>query len=144
MSQYSWCVSPAADSRGVSQALAPPRFLLAGCTGWPRAAAIADATGIPMSAHLYREVSGHLLRVTSSRHWLERQGRTGPTRLLAHPFEVRSGELHLPDVPGNGLEWDDGAVAGRTLTTGVADDAALRGFHGGRSRTSRAILQTIV
>ena len=24
---------------------------------------------------------------------------------------VRSGALHLPDVPGNGLEWDEDAVA---------------------------------
>ena len=31
--------------------------------------------------------------------------------VLARPFEVRSGELHLPDVPGNGLEWDEDAVA---------------------------------
>jgi L-alanine-DL-glutamate epimerase-like enolase superfamily enzyme len=31
--------------------------------------------------------------------------------VLARPFEVSSGELHLPDVPGNGLAWDEGAVA---------------------------------
>jgi L-alanine-DL-glutamate epimerase-like enolase superfamily enzyme len=31
--------------------------------------------------------------------------------VLAHPFEVRSGQLHLPDVSGNGLEWDEDAVA---------------------------------
>jgi L-alanine-DL-glutamate epimerase-like enolase superfamily enzyme len=31
--------------------------------------------------------------------------------VLARPFEVRSGELHLPDVPGNGLAWDEDAVA---------------------------------
>jgi L-alanine-DL-glutamate epimerase-like enolase superfamily enzyme len=24
---------------------------------------------------------------------------------------VRAGELYLPDVPGNGLEWDESAVA---------------------------------
>jgi L-alanine-DL-glutamate epimerase-like enolase superfamily enzyme len=37
---------------------------LGGVTGWLRAAAIADVTGLPMSSHLYPEVSGHLLRVT--------------------------------------------------------------------------------
>ena len=31
--------------------------------------------------------------------------------VLARPFEVSSGRLHLPDVPGNGLDWDEGAVA---------------------------------
>jgi L-alanine-DL-glutamate epimerase-like enolase superfamily enzyme len=31
--------------------------------------------------------------------------------VLSHPFEVRDGHLHLRDVPGNGLEWDEDAVA---------------------------------
>jgi len=31
--------------------------------------------------------------------------------VLARPFEVSAGQLHLPDVPGNGLEWDEAAVA---------------------------------
>jgi L-alanine-DL-glutamate epimerase-like enolase superfamily enzyme len=31
--------------------------------------------------------------------------------VLARPFVVRDGHLHLPGVPGNGLEWDEGAVA---------------------------------
>jgi L-alanine-DL-glutamate epimerase-like enolase superfamily enzyme len=31
--------------------------------------------------------------------------------VLARPFEVRAGQLHLPEVPGNGLAWDEGAVA---------------------------------
>jgi mandelate racemase len=61
-----------------------------------------------MSSHLYPEVSGHLLRVTPTRQWLEWQDWAHP--VLAHPFQVRSGELHLPDVPGNGVEWDEHAV----------------------------------
>jgi L-alanine-DL-glutamate epimerase-like enolase superfamily enzyme len=31
--------------------------------------------------------------------------------VLARPFEVRDCHLHLPAVPGNGLEWDEAAVA---------------------------------
>jgi L-alanine-DL-glutamate epimerase-like enolase superfamily enzyme len=31
--------------------------------------------------------------------------------VLARPFDVRAGELCLPEVPGNGLEWDENAVA---------------------------------
>jgi mandelate racemase len=87
----------------------PDLMRIGGVTGWQRAAAIADAAGVPMSSHLYPEVSGHLLRVTPTRHWLEWQDWAHP--VLARPFEVRSGELHLPDVPGNGLEWDEDAVA---------------------------------
>ena len=86
----------------------PDLMRIGGVTGWLRAAAIADVAGIRMSSHLYPEVSGHLLRVTPTRHWLEWQDWAHP--VLAHPFEVRSGELHLPDVPGNGLEWDEDAV----------------------------------
>lgn len=87
----------------------PDLMRIGGVTGWLKAAAVADATGMPMSSHLYPEVSGHLLRVTPTRHWLEWQDWAHP--VLARPFEVRSGLLHLPDVPGNGLEWDEKAVA---------------------------------
>jgi mandelate racemase len=86
----------------------PDLMRIGGVTGWLRAAAIADVTGLPMSSHLYPEVSGHLLRVTPTGHWLEWQDWAHP--VLARPFEVRAGQLHLPDVPGNGLEWDEGAV----------------------------------
>jgi L-alanine-DL-glutamate epimerase-like enolase superfamily enzyme len=27
------------------------------------------------------------------------------------PYEVKDGNLHIPDVPGVGLEWDEKAVA---------------------------------
>jgi len=87
----------------------PDLMRIGGVTGWLRAAAIADVTGLPMSSHLYPEVSGHLLRVTPTGQWLEWQDWAHP--VLARPFEVRAGRLHLPDVPGNGLEWDEAAVA---------------------------------
>src|SRR5260370_39100602 len=81
---------------------------IGGVTGWVRAAAIADVTGLAMSSLLYPEVSGHLVRVTPTGQWLEWQDWAHP--VLARPFEVSSGELRLPDVPGNGLEWDESAV----------------------------------
>jgi len=86
----------------------PDLMRIGGVTGFLQAAAIADVAGIPMSSHLYPEISGHLLRVTPTRHWLEWQDWAHP--VLARPFEVRAGMLHLPDVPGNGLEWDNDAV----------------------------------
>jgi mandelate racemase len=87
----------------------PDLMRIGGVTGWLQAAAVADVTGIPMSSHLYPEVSGHLLRVTPTRSWLEWQDWAHP--VLARPFEVSGGQLHLPDVPGNGLDWDDAAVS---------------------------------
>ena len=87
----------------------PDLMRIGGVTGWLQAAAVADVAGLPMSSHLYPEVSGHLMRVTPTRHWLEWQDWANP--VLARPFEVRDGTLLVPDAPGNGLEWDEKAVS---------------------------------
>jgi mandelate racemase len=87
----------------------PDLMRIGGVTGWLQAAAIADVAGLPLSSHLYPEVSAHLLRVTPTAQWLEWQDWADP--VLARPFEVRDSLLHLPDVPGNGLAWDEDAVA---------------------------------
>jgi mandelate racemase len=86
----------------------PDLMRIGGVTGWLRAAAIAEATGIPMSSHLYPEVSSQLLPVTPTGQWLEWQDWAHP--VLARPFEIRAGHLHPPDIPGNGLAWDEDAV----------------------------------
>jgi L-alanine-DL-glutamate epimerase-like enolase superfamily enzyme len=31
--------------------------------------------------------------------------------ILQQPYEVKDGKLHIPDVQGIGLEWDEKAVA---------------------------------
>jgi mandelate racemase len=87
----------------------PDLMRIGGVTGWLQAAALADVAGLPMSSHLYPEVSGHLMRVTPTRHWLEWQDWADP--VLAEPFQVRNGTLVVRDVPGNGLEWDEDAVS---------------------------------
>jgi len=90
--------------------LVMPDFMrIGGVTGWLRAAAIAGAAGIPMSTHLYPEVGAHVMRVTETAHWLEWQDWADP--ILRQPYEMRDGLLHVPDVPGVGLEWDEDAVA---------------------------------
>jgi len=87
----------------------PDLMRIGGVTGWREAAAVAAVAGVPMSSHLYPEVSGHLMRVTPTGQWLEWQDWAHP--ILARPFEIRGGQLQLPDVPGNGLAWDEAAVA---------------------------------
>jgi mandelate racemase len=87
-----------------------PDFMrIGGVTGWQRAAAIAAAAGIPISTHLYPEVAAHVMRVTETAHWLEWQDWANP--ILQQPYEMKDGELHIPDVAGVGLEWDEKAVA---------------------------------
>jgi mandelate racemase len=90
--------------------LVMPDFMrIGGITGWLRAAAIAGAAGIPMSTHLYPEVAAQVMRVTETAHWLEWQDWADP--VLQKPYEIRNGLLHIPDVPGVGLEWNEDAVA---------------------------------
>jgi mandelate racemase len=87
-----------------------PDFMrIGGVTGWQRAAAIAAAAGIPISTHLYPEVAAHVMRVSETAHWLEWQDWANA--ILRQPYEVEAGKLHIPDVPGVGLEWDEKAVA---------------------------------
>lgn len=87
----------------------PDLMRIGGVTGWLRAAAIADAAGVPMSTHLYPEIAAHLMRVTPTAHWLEWQDWSHP--ILAEPFEVRDGHIHILDRPGNGLVWNEEAVS---------------------------------
>ena len=87
----------------------PDLMRIGGVTGWLRAAAIAGGFGIQMSSHLYPEFSAHLLRVSETAHWLEWQDWADP--VLRAPYPVRGGAVHIPDVPGVGLEWDEAAVA---------------------------------
>lgn len=89
--------------------LVMPDFMrIGGVTGWLRAAAIAGGAGVPMSTHLYPEVAAHAMRVTETAHWLEWQDWVDP--LLQEPFEIRDGALHIPDVPGTGLAWNEEAL----------------------------------
>jgi mandelate racemase len=87
-----------------------PDFMrIGGVTGWLRAAAIAGTAGVPMSTHLYPEVAAHVMRVTETAHWLEWQNWADP--ILKRPYEIRDSRLHIPDVPGTGLEWNEEAVS---------------------------------
>ena len=86
----------------------PDLMRIGGVSGWLRAAPIAAAAGIQVSTHLYPEVAAHLMRVTETAHWLEWQDWADP--ILQKPYETKGGLLHIPDVPGVGLEWNEDAV----------------------------------
>ncbi len=82
---------------------------IGGITGWLRAAALAETRGIPVSSHLFPEVSAHLLAVTPTAHWLEYVDWANP--ILQQPLDVADGTAIAPDRPGLGLAWDEAAVA---------------------------------
>jgi mandelate racemase len=90
--------------------LVMPDFMrIGGVSGWLRSAPIAAAAGLPISTHLYPEVAAHVMRATEGAHWLEWQSWADP--ILAKPYEVRDGHLHIPEAAGIGLEWNEDTVA---------------------------------
>ena len=89
--------------------LVMPDFMrIGGVTGWLKSAAIAAASGVPVSTHLYPEVAAHVMRVSETAHWLEWQNWVNP--ILQQPYDVVDGMLHIPSVAGVGLDWDEAAI----------------------------------
>lgn len=94
---------------GACDLLMPDAAKAGGVTGWLAASALASAAGVPVSSHLYPEVSAHLLCVAPTAHWLEFVDWASP--VLARPMSVEGGSVRPGDSPGTGIEWNEEAVA---------------------------------
>ena len=81
---------------------------IGGVTGWREAAALAAAREVPMSSHLFPEVSVHLLAATPTAHWLEYVDWAGA--ILEEPLRIVDGNAMAPARPGNGMVWNADAV----------------------------------
>jgi mandelate racemase len=81
---------------------------IGGVTGWRRASELAAQSGVPMSSHLYPEVSVHLLNSTPTAHWLEYVDWMNP--LLTSPLQIVDGAAVPSGEPGVGLAWNDEMV----------------------------------
>ena len=81
---------------------------IGGVTGWRGAAALAAARAVPMSSHIFPEVSAHLLAVTPTAHWLEYVDWAGA--IVEEPLAIVAGHAVIPARPGNGLAWNKEAV----------------------------------
>ena len=97
-----------AIAAGASDYVMPDAMRIGGVTGWLRAAALAEAAALPMSTHLFPEISAHLMCVTPTAHWLEYVDWINP--VLKTPLEIRAGNAIIRDVPGYGIEWDEKKV----------------------------------
>ena len=93
---------------GASDYAMPDAMKIGGVTGWLRAAALAESAGLPLSSHLFPEISAHLLATSPASHWLEYVDWANP--ILEEPLRVENGYASVPDVPGIGLSWDEEAV----------------------------------
>jgi mandelate racemase len=98
----------AAIAAGASDHAMPDVMKIGGITGWLAAAALADTAGLPVSSHIFPEVSAHVMAVTPTAHlveWLDLAGA-----VLAEPLQVVRGQV-TPRGPGLGLDWDKKAIA---------------------------------
>jgi mandelate racemase len=103
---------PSAMQVAIEQA--KPRYVMpdleriGGVTGWLKAADIAAASRMPMSSHLFPEVSAHLLAATPTCHFLEYVDWANV--LVRQPLEIVDGHAVPSPRPGHGMVWDDDAV----------------------------------
>jgi mandelate racemase len=96
-------------AHGASDLGMPDAMKIGGVSGWLQAAALADAAGMPLSTHLFPEVSVHLMAATPTRHWLEYVDWAAP--ILASPMVIQAGHARPPETAGTGIEWDEAAVS---------------------------------
>jgi mandelate racemase len=93
---------------GAADYVMPDLERIGGVSGWQRAAALAAERRIPMSSHLFPEVSAHLLAATPTCHFLEYVDWAD--RVVREPLRVVDGRAVIPDRPGSGVIWDEKAV----------------------------------
>jgi len=94
---------------GAADYVMPDLERIGGVTGWRHAAALAAEHHVRMSSHLFPEVSAHLLTATPTRHFLEYMDWADV--LVQEPLRIVDGHALIPERPGNGLVWDQAAVA---------------------------------
>jgi mandelate racemase len=105
-----WGPSDAAKSLAAkaSAYAMPDAMKIGGVGGWQRTAALCAAHGVPVSSHLFVEISAHLLAATPGRHYLEYLDMAGP--ILAAPAHVEDGCVWPSSAPGTGIAWNEDAV----------------------------------
>ena len=81
---------------------------IGGISGWVDAASLGARQAVPLSSHLFPEVSAHLLAVSTNRDRLEVVDWANP--ILCEPMRIHDGTMTASDRPGTGVSWDEDAV----------------------------------
>jgi mandelate racemase len=97
-----------AIAASASDYVMPDVMKIGGVTGWLEAAALANASRLRVSSHLWPEISAQLLSVTPTAHWLEYADWWNP--ILAEPLRIVNGQADASGVIGTGVEWNETAV----------------------------------
>jgi mandelate racemase len=87
----------------------PDLMKIGGVTGWLRAAALAEAHNIPISNHLWPELSAQLMCASRTTHFLEYAAWWNP--VVAEPLKIENGMANVSGAAGSGVSWDEKAVA---------------------------------
>lgn len=93
---------------GASDYGMPDVMKIGGIAAWLHVAALAESVGLPLSSHIFPEISAHLLAVTPTAHLLEYLDFATP--VLQRPLEIDDGHAVLPTDPGTGIEWNEEAI----------------------------------
>ena len=99
---------------GAGDLYMPDLMKIGGPTCWLRAAALAEPAGIPLSCHLFPDLSAHLLAVTPTAHWVEFVDWAEAIRATRIPRG--EGTVLIEERPGFGFQWDEGALARYALS----------------------------
>jgi len=92
-----------------SDYLMPDVMKIGGVTGWLRVAALAAAYDMPVSNHLWPEISAQLMCATPTAHYLEYADWWNP--VLEEPLRVKNGMASVEGMIGTGISWNEQAVA---------------------------------
>ncbi|MCC7105668.1 MAG: mandelate racemase/muconate lactonizing enzyme family protein [Chloroflexi bacterium] len=88
--------------------LMPDLMRMGGVTEWLKAARLCEAYQVPVTPHLFMEVSAHLAAASPNVFWQEFQPWWEP--ILVEPVDFHDGAIHLRDRPGFGIEIDEARV----------------------------------
>lgn len=88
--------------------LMPDVMKIGGATDWLIAAEMAEQHGVPVSTHLFPEISVHLLAIIENRHFLEYANWLDA--IMADPVRPENGFARPSQTPGIGVAWDAAAI----------------------------------
>jgi len=93
---------------GASDYVMPDVMKIGGVTGWLGALRLAQRHGVRLSSHLWPELSGQLLAITPTAHWLEYVDWWNP--VLEEPLVVTDGYADVRGAAGTGVRFNDEAI----------------------------------
>jgi mandelate racemase len=90
---------------GASDLVMLDAMKVGGVSGWMRGAALAESRGVPVSSHLWPEVSAQLLAASGTADWLEYADWWNG--VLREPLRIEHGLAMPSTTPGSGISWNE-------------------------------------